>query len=69
MLIFYQAWQYLPEAPFAPSIEKAGPRPFINKSPEEIMRAKEVYDVPAVFGTVNDEGGEPAAGIHEILFS
>lgn len=57
----------MPEAPFAPVIEKAGSRPFINKSPKEIADAKEIYDVPAVFGTVSDEGCDPGAG-HYLLF-
>ncbi|XP_031779585.1 venom carboxylesterase-6-like [Nasonia vitripennis] len=58
----FQYWQFMPEAPFTPVIEKADTRPFINKSPKEIANAKEVYDVPAVFGMVSDEGCDPGAG-------
>ncbi|KAJ8673056.1 hypothetical protein QAD02_004317 [Eretmocerus hayati] len=55
----FQDWQYNPEAPWAPVLDKYSPRPFIALTPKEILDSKMLYDVPAVFGVVSDEGSDP----------
>ncbi|XP_014203332.1 venom carboxylesterase-6-like [Copidosoma floridanum] len=57
----FQYWQYMPEAPFAPVVETSGPRPFIDKSPEDVAEAGELYDVPIVFSIVSEEGCDPGS--------
>ncbi|XP_014221049.1 venom carboxylesterase-6 [Trichogramma pretiosum] len=58
----FQYWQYNPEGPFAPVVERHGPRPFISKEPKKILESPgETYDVPAVYGAVSQEGCDPAA--------
>lgn len=54
----------MPEAPFAPVIEKVGANPFIDREPEKIMLENVLNDVPIVFGIVSDEGCDPGAGFN-----
>jgi carboxylesterase type B len=58
----------MPNSPFGPVVEKSGASPFISKTPKEILEAKEVYDVPIIYGTNRNEGCDPVAGFLLTLF-
>ncbi|XP_014215342.1 venom carboxylesterase-6-like [Copidosoma floridanum] len=53
----FQPWQYNPMAPFAPVVDGV----YVTKSPKEAFEARELYDVPAIYGFTSDEGCYPAA--------
>ncbi|XP_043254443.1 venom carboxylesterase-6-like [Colletes gigas] len=58
----FMYWLYNPFTPFGPVIERQKcPRPFINKSPIEIIARGEALDVPWIAGVVEDEGLYTAA--------
>ncbi|KAJ8673055.1 hypothetical protein QAD02_004316 [Eretmocerus hayati] len=57
----FQFWQYNPEAPWAPVVDKYSPRPFISLSPKEILQQGLSYNAPAVYGSVSQEGCDPFA--------
>ncbi|KAJ8664613.1 hypothetical protein QAD02_006275 [Eretmocerus hayati] len=54
-------WLYNPFSPFGPVIEKSGMKPFISRSPIEMLESKDVMDVPWITSVTSHEGLYPAA--------
>ncbi|KAL1140507.1 hypothetical protein AAG570_000437 [Ranatra chinensis] len=59
----FMPWLYNPFSPFGPVVEKAGKRPFIDRSPIEIIKTGVISDVPLLMSFTLDEGLYPAAEI------
>ena len=58
----FMYWLYNPFTPFGPVVEKqVVPRPFIRRSPIEVISRGEALDVPWISGVVSEEGLYPAA--------
>ncbi|KAJ9581386.1 hypothetical protein L9F63_023436 [Diploptera punctata] len=66
----FQVWMYNPYSPFAPTVEKGGPNPFLSKHPVDVILEGKVYDVPWLVSATVEDGLYPAAdwvGNKEIL--
>lgn len=58
---FLQGWLYNPFTPFGPVVEKNSAKPFIDKSPIDVMQRGEAADLPWVTSVVTEEGLYPGA--------
>jgi carboxylesterase type B len=56
----YQKWMYNPFSPFAPTIEQAGPNPFLSKHPLDLLLEGNVEDVPLITSVTTEDGLVPA---------
>ncbi|XP_014220888.1 venom carboxylesterase-6-like [Trichogramma pretiosum] len=52
----FMPWQLYPFTPFGPVAERNSKRPFIDRSPVEIINSGDVQDVPWITGVVSEEG-------------
>ncbi|XP_058800335.1 venom carboxylesterase-6-like isoform X3 [Phymastichus coffea] len=57
----FMPWLYNPFTPFGPVVEKAGDKPFINRSPIDILKTGDVADKPWITSVVSEEGLYPVA--------
>jgi hypothetical protein len=55
---------YNPFSPFAPTIEKAGPNPFLSMHPLDYILEGDVEDVPWITSVTNEDGLVPAGGLY-----
>jgi hypothetical protein len=63
-----QKWMYNPFSPFAPTIEKAGPNPFLSKHPLDLLLEGDVEDVPWITSVTTEDGLVPAGGLYGCCF-
>ncbi|KAJ4445541.1 hypothetical protein ANN_12221, partial [Periplaneta americana] len=56
----FQVWMYNPFSPFAPTIEKAGPNPFLSKHPIDHLLEGDIENVPWITSVTTEDGLVPA---------
>lgn len=56
----FQVWMYNPFSPFAPTIEKAGPNPFLSKHPIDHLLEGDIENVPFITSVTTEDGLVPA---------
>jgi len=54
---------YNPFSPFAPTVEQAGPNPFLSKHPLDLLLEGNVEDVPLITSVTTEDGLVPAGGL------
>lgn len=59
----FMPWLYNPYTPFGPVVEKESKKPFIDRSPAEIISSGDAADVPWLTSLTSEEGLYPAAGL------
>ncbi|KAK0160556.1 hypothetical protein PV328_007954 [Microctonus aethiopoides] len=57
----FMPWLYNPYTPFGPVVEKESKKPFIDRSPVEIISSGDAADVPWLTSLTSEEGLYPAA--------
>jgi len=63
IFVCFQKWMYNPFSPFAPTVEQAGPNPFLSKHPLDLLLEGNVEDVPLITSVTTEDGLVPAGGL------
>jgi hypothetical protein len=69
VFVCFQKWMYNPFSPFAPTVEQAGPKPFLNKHPLDLLLEGNVEDVPLITSVTTEDGLVPAGGLCGCCFN
>jgi hypothetical protein len=59
---------YNPFSPFAPTIDKSGPNPFLSKHPLDLLLEGDIADVPLITSVTTEDGLVPAGGLCVVCF-
>ena len=68
IFVCFQKWMYNPFSPFAPTVEQAGPNPFLSKHPLDLLLEGDVEDVPLITSVTTEDGLVPAGGLCRCCF-
>ena len=69
IFVWFQKWMYNPFSPFAPTVEEAGPNPFLSKHPLDLLLEGDVEDVPLITSVTTEDGLVPAGGLCGCCFN